>query len=99
MNNNGKVDAMNSNGTALTFYDNGTATQANIAVGTVQYWPYPDNTYWPWSYPYNVQITYPTTPFYCLGDVHVFGCEHADKCKCGKASRTPEPKKCGACGK
>jgi len=44
-------------------------------------------------------LTVSTVPTQCSGDYHVFACEHADKCKCGKANRTPEPKKCGACGK
>lgn len=55
---------------------------------------------WPWIYPSgNVYFTYPTYPLVCLGDVHVFGCEHATKCKCGAASRKVAAHKCGVCGK
>ena len=50
--------------------------------------PYDHSMGWSW--------TYPVT---CGGNTHVFACEHADKCQCGKAVRVPDPKKCGACGK
>jgi hypothetical protein len=80
---------------------------AALTVGSVQvanefYW---DGTYWPyWPYPSvwpNTagQITVTTTPVVCSGDVHVWACEHAEKCRCGKAHRKPEPKKCLSCGK
>jgi hypothetical protein len=39
------------------------------------------------------------TQQWCDGNVYVFACEQADKCRCGKATRQPEPKKCGVCGK
>lgn len=35
----------------------------------------------------------------CSGNTHVFGCDHAKICKCGKAKRKVEPPTCGHCGK
>lgn len=45
------------------------------------------------------QLIQPSQITHCSGQTHVFACEHAEKCKCGKASRTPEPRMCGVCGK
>jgi hypothetical protein len=74
---------------------NGTAA---LTVGNVYI---PSNTYdYPTTYGFpQWNITYNSPPAYCAGDVHVWGCEHATACKCGKATRMPEPKKCGSCGK
>jgi hypothetical protein len=38
-------------------------------------------------------------PTQCAGDLHVFGCQHAETCKCGKATRTVEPRICPHCKK
>jgi hypothetical protein len=76
----------------------GTAIFGNTTSGYLQWYPaYRDytNPYW---WPSGV-ITVAPVPIHCDGNTHVFACEHADTCKCGKASRVPEPKKCGACGK
>jgi len=56
---------------------------------------------WNWEttgYP-QTNVTYYYPQQYCQGETHVFGCEHAEKCKCGIASRKVEPKRCGSCGK
>jgi hypothetical protein len=66
-----------------------------------------DNSYYPFVHPQTVGNDWPTygyiytnpTPYQCDGNVHVFGCDHAAKCKCGKTSRKPEPPKCAHCGK
>ncbi len=76
----------------------------SAGVATTGYWT-PDNgyQYWPNTYPY-IPVTYPsititTTPLVCSGNTHVFGCDHAERCKCGKTKRKPEPPVCGHCGK
>lgn len=33
----------------------------------------------------------------CVGDVHVWACDHVTACQCGKATR--ELAKCAVCGK
>lgn len=38
-------------------------------------------------------------PLNCSGDTHVFGCQHAEACKCGKATRKVEPRVCPHCKK
>jgi hypothetical protein len=57
-----------------------------------------DNSWTPYQ-PYTYQYVWPSTPFLCDGNVHVFGCDHAEKCKCGKTKRKPEPPQCAHCGK
>jgi hypothetical protein len=79
----------------------------NENTAALENWQYRDDTGWwvqpyvyphvPYTVPYTQTIT--VTPTWCADDCHVFGCEHADTCKCGKATRTPEPKTCGCCGK
>lgn len=91
---------------ALEQITNGIGQTHNCDVAHQWGWNYGD--YW-YPYPYERRrtispftsgtVTVTAWPQSCSGDTHVFACEHADKCKCGKANRTPEPKKCGACGK
>lgn len=35
----------------------------------------------------------------CASNSHVFKCDHAETCKCGKATRKIEPPSCKECGK
>ena len=71
---------------ALTVGNVYTPTTTGVVDNTAQYWPQ-------WN------VTYGSPLSYCSGDTHVFGCEHAEKCKCGIASRKVAPKKCATCGK
>lgn len=74
----------------------GTTYTGNLnsnTLGSVTIWP-------PYQYewPYQQQVYYYTTPpSWCSGNVHVFGCEHAETCRCGKAKR--DKPVCGHCGK
>lgn len=36
---------------------------------------------------------------YCSGNYHLWACEHAERCKCGKATRKVEPRICSECNK
>lgn len=74
-----------------TFTGNTNAYQQQM-LGCVHYWPY-DGYYHYWPQP--VVISSP--PTWCAGNVHVFACEHAEVCRCGKAKR--EKAVCGTCGK
>jgi hypothetical protein len=74
-----------------------TISSGTLTTGCIQTWPW-DTTSAP-CYPYTTIYTTPQTPYFCDGNVHVFGCDHADKCKCGKSKRTVEPPKCAHCGK
>jgi hypothetical protein len=67
----------------------GALTTGNITIN--------DNTagHWYQGYPWYWQ----TSPLLCSDNCHVFGCEHAEKCQCGKAKRKIEPKCCPTCGK
>jgi hypothetical protein len=83
----GNLMAMNQNTMQHT-------SQYQASLGCVQVWPYDYQPYHPYpSYP--VYVT--TAPSWCSGQVHVFGCEHAEVCKCGKAKR--EKPACAHCGK
>lgn len=62
----------------VTFQNNGTT--GHYEPWPIQQWPY-------WGGYYQV-VTPPTT---CAGDVHVFPCPHCDRCKCGAATKTPQP--------
>lgn len=44
------------------------------------------------------QLTQANQPV-CGTNTHIFACDHAEKCKCGKSHRTVTPPKCGVCGK
>ena len=77
-------------------FTNGAISVASGALtGNIQFYPnWGDyTTNWPYSTVQYIQQTF------CAGDIHVFGCSHAEKCKCGKASRKVEPPKCAYCGK
>jgi hypothetical protein len=50
-----------------------------------------------YTYPWNITTT--NEPTECGANLHVFGCDHATKCKCGKTRRKPEPPTCAHCGK
>jgi hypothetical protein len=84
----------------MKFHDGRPAlTVANATITT-----FADGTYWPiGTWPYDSGTTYYQWPWLsaptCSGDVHVFACEHATKCKCGTASRNVAAPKCGICGK
>lgn len=88
----------NEDSMAMTVTDGSLNTSTNTII-------YPQLD-WQWNWPpYNGYIyvyppyVYPTYPAFCSSECHVFECEHATKCKCGKASRKVEPPKCHACGK
>jgi hypothetical protein len=76
---------MNATSTELTV-TGGSLIQDNISYGSDRW-----NTYY-------IQ-SFPMTPVICSGNYHVFGCDHAEKCKCGKAQRKVEHPKCPCCGK
>lgn len=59
-----------------------------------------DNTYQPWG-PQRGSATglTVTNQWTCSDNTHVWPCEHAEVCRCGRATRKPEPKKCFGCGK
>ena len=71
------------------YYDSGTLTP--------QWWYGRRSTDWPTTSQITISGYYP--PTICADDVHVFGCEHATKCKCGQATRKVAPKACPCCGK
>lgn len=75
--------------TAMTTTETIGMVQWTDGLGNTGYyggWPYVT----PWV-PYTAPtITYTQWPMWCSGDTHVWGCEHATKCKCGKATREPE---------
>ena len=87
---------MDSSNAMVTTSGTGTTTTGSITFGT--WWPYPMDTALPYSSPYT-QCVYTRYPSWGSTDYHVFACEHATACKCGKASRKVEPPKCGVCGK
>lgn len=97
---------MDTNGSALTvtgdtFSGNVSGYDHNYQVGTIEFWPpyVPVPTVYPWWPSTHYYIPYPQKPLHCANDCHVFSCEHATKCKCGKATRKLEPKRCSECGK
>ncbi len=66
----------------------GAVTTGNCVV-------YPSGNWWPngyWWPNHITYITYPIAPDYCVGLTHVFECDHARTCKCGKIVRA-NPKK------
>ena len=71
-------------------------TVGSVSIGNVQTW---DNTYWPGGvYPFvTTNLVTTITTWTCSGDVHVWACEHAVACKCGKATR--QVPTCPGCGK
>lgn len=77
-----------------------TISSGTLTVGNIQVLPCQDNWNWPQIYwPYTTIYTTPSPPYFCSGNVHVFGCDHAEKCKCGKSKRKAEPPTCPHCGK
>ena len=72
------------------------ATSAITTVGNITQWLYGTTSTNSWN---QSTCYWPLYPIFCTDDIHVFACEHAEFCKCGKAARAPEPKKCGICGK
>jgi hypothetical protein len=65
--------------------------QPALTTGYVQTVPYttPISNGFDWT-------LYSTTPTisYCSGNIHVFGCDHAEKCLCGKSVREVLCTKC-----
>jgi hypothetical protein len=85
---------MNDNSRRIDLTYPTTTTTGNLTVGSVTY---PNNLpglqTWPtqsyWSYP----------PTVCSENYHVFSCNHALACKCGKVARPePIPQTCPGCG-
>jgi hypothetical protein len=50
------------------------------------------------AYPWQTITTTTSDPTECSENQHVFGCDHAAKCKCGQTTRKPNPPKCAHCG-
>lgn len=62
---------------------------------TTTTWPYDNGTAAPYISVPSVW-TWPM-PDVCIGNLHVWACEHAESCKCGQATRAMP--KCPGCGK